>query len=322
MNAALLELRRFTVAFSGIPAVRGIDLSVARGEALGMVGESGSGKSVTWLGMLGLLPQTASVGGAALLDGNDLLRTTPQALARVRGGRIGLISQDPSSALNPVHRVGSQVIEALRLHRGLHGAAARAEARRLFEQVGIPDAANRLDLYPHELSGGQNQRVMIAMALAGEPDVLIADEPTTALDTTIQAQILDLLDRLRRQNGMATVLISHDLHVVAEVCSRIAVMYAGRIVEMAETDTLFDHPAHPYTRGLLAAIPQTSGPPERLIAIPGTVPDPGAIPPGCAFAPRCPIAEARCGSADPDTVTVGIGHDVSCLRALMHRQPA
>ena len=322
MNPPLLELRRFTVAFSAIPVVRGIDLSVARGEAVGMVGESGSGKSVTWLGMLGLLPATATVSGAALLDRTDLLRATPQALARVRGGRIGLISQDPSSALNPVHRVGSQVIEALRLHRGLHGAAARAEARRLFEQVGIPDAANRLDLYPHELSGGQNQRVMIAMALAGQPDVLIADEPTTALDTTIQAQILDLLDKLRQQNGMAIVLISHDLHVVAEVCSRIAVMYAGRIVEMGGTDTLFDHPGHPYTRGLLAAIPQTSGPAERLIAIPGTVPEPGALPPGCAFAPRCPIAEPRCSAAEPDAVTIGIGHDVSCLRALAHHQPA
>jgi peptide/nickel transport system ATP-binding protein len=279
-----------------------------------LVGESGSGKSVTWLGALGLLPPAASVSGQALLEGDDLLTATPPRLARVRGGRIGLIFQDPGSALNPIHRVGAQVMEALRVHRGMSWAAARMEARQLFDHVGIPGAERRLDLYPHEFSGGQNQRAMIAMALAGQPDLLIADEPTTALDTTIQAQILDLLDRQRRETGMALVLISHDLNVVAEVCSRIAVMYAGRIVELGPAAALFDRPAHPYTRGLLAAVPPLTGPRARLVSIPGNVPEPGNMPPGCAFAPRCPLAGEDCSAGTPPMRAVSPGHDAACLR--------
>ncbi len=310
----LIELRDFGVTFSGLGAVRELNLRIRRGEAFGMVGESGSGKSVTWLGALGLLPATASVTGQALLEGEDLLTAGPRRLAHVRGGRIGLISQDPGSALNPIHRVGKQVMEALRVHRRLTGAAARGQARQLFDQVGIPDAARRLDLYPHELSGGQNQRVMIAMALAGQPDLLIADEPTTALDTTIQAQILDLLDRRRRETGMALVLISHDLSVVAELCSRIAVMYAGRIVEQGPVDELLDRPAHPYTRGLLAALPPLTGPRQRLVSIPGNVPEPWNMPPGCAFAPRCPLAGVDCAAGTPPMRTVFPGHQAACLR--------
>jgi peptide/nickel transport system ATP-binding protein len=310
----LLELRDFSVTFSGVTAVRSLNLRIARGQSFGLVGESGSGKSVTWLGALGLLPPTASVTGQALLDGKDLLTASPTQLAHVRGGRIGLIFQDPGSALNPIHRVGAQVMEALRVHRGLTGAAARTEAKQLFDRVGIPDAAQRLDLYPHELSGGQNQRVMIAMALAGEPDLLIADEPTTALDTTIQAQILDLLDQQRRDTGMALVLISHDLSVVAELCASIAVMYAGRIVEQAPTADLFDRPAHPYTRGLLAAVPPLSGPRHRLMSIPGNVPEPWNMPPGCAFAPRCPLAGDDCANGTPPPRAVSPEHHAACLR--------
>jgi peptide/nickel transport system ATP-binding protein len=310
----LMELRDFGVTFAGLSAVRGLNLRIGRGEAFGLVGESGSGKSVTWLGALGLLPSTAAVSGQALLDGEDLLGAPPRKLARIRGGRIGLIFQDPGSALNPIDRVGAQVMEALVVHRGLSTASARAEAKQLFDLVGIPDASRRLELYPHELSGGQNQRVMIAMALAGQPDLLIADEPTTALDMTIQAQILDLLERHRRDTGMALVLISHDLHVVAEVCSRIAVMYAGRIVEEAPTDALFDRPAHPYTRGLLAAAPSLFGPRQRLASIPGNVPNPGDMPPGCAFAPRCPLAAPDCTTGIPPMLTVAPEHRAACLR--------
>jgi peptide/nickel transport system ATP-binding protein len=310
----LMELRDFGVAFAGLSAVRSLNLKINRGEAFGLVGESGSGKSVTWLGALGLLPPSASVSGQALLDGENLLTADAEQLSHIRGGRIGLIFQDPGSALNPIHRVGAQVMEALHVHRDLTGAAARIEARQLFDQVGIPDAERRLDLYPHELSGGQNQRVMIAMALAGQPELLIADEPTTALDTTIQAQILDLLDRLRRETGMALVLISHDLSVVAELCSTIAVMYAGRIVEQAPTDALFDLPAHPYTKGLLAAVPPLAGPRQRLVSIKGNVPEPWNMPPGCAFAPRCPLAGDDCALETPPMRTVSPGHHAACLR--------
>jgi peptide/nickel transport system ATP-binding protein len=312
--AALMELRDFSVSFGGLDVVRTLNLRIGRGEAFGLVGESGSGKSVTWLGALGLLPSTATVSGQVLLEGENMLTANAQSLARIRGGRIGLIFQDPGSALNPIHRVGAQVMEALRAHRGLTGGAARNEAKKLFDLVGIPDASRRLELYPHELSGGQNQRVMIAMALAGQPALLIADEPTTALDTTIQAQILDLLDMLRRETGMALVLISHDLSVVAELCSSIAVMYAGRIVEHAPTDELFDRPAHPYTRGLLAAVPPLTGPRQRLISIPGNVPEPWNLPPGCAFAPRCPMAGDDCVMGVPPMRAVSPGHHAACLR--------
>ncbi|MCW3476119.1 ABC transporter ATP-binding protein [Limobrevibacterium gyesilva] len=314
MADTLVSIRDLRVAFGGVPALRGVDLDVRRGEAVGLVGESGCGKSVTWLAALGLLPAKAAVAGQVLLDGQDLLGASPATLDRIRGGRIAMIFQDPASALNPVHRVGRQVEEALRLHRGMAGPAARAEARRLFDLVGIPDAGRRLDTYPHEMSGGQNQRVMIAMALAGQPELLVADEPTTALDATIQAQILDLLRRLQAETGMALVLISHDLGVVADMCSRVGVMYAGRVVEQAPAGALFTHPAHPYTVGLLGALPDMVGPRRRLSAIPGGVPEPWNLPPGCAFAPRCDHASPACAAAVPALQPAGDRHLAACIR--------
>ncbi len=312
---AFVAIRDLTVSFDGAAALRGVSLDVGRGEALGLVGESGCGKSVTWLAALGLLPGKAAITGSVRVEGAEILGARPHLLERVRGGRIAMIFQDPASSLNPVHRVGRQIGEALALHRGLSGAAVKAEARRLLDQVGIPDAGRRVDAYPHELSGGQNQRVMIAMALAGQPDLLIADEPTTALDVTIQAQILDLLRQLRRDLGMGLVLISHDLGVVADTCDRIAVMYAGRIVEEAPTARLFRQPSHPYTRGLLGALPPISGERRPLVAIPGSVPDPARLPRGCAFGPRCPDAIPACGASDPGHTSLGGAHRVACLRA-------
>lgn len=320
---SLVAIRNLAVSFDGAPALRGIDVEINSGEALGMVGESGCGKSVTWLAALGLLPAKARISGSVRLEGQEILGATPAVLDQVRGGRVAMIFQDPASSLNPVHRIGKQVSEALSLHRGMRGAAARAEARRLLDLVGIPDAARRLDAYPHELSGGQNQRVMIAIALAGRPELLVADEPTTALDVTIQAQILDLLGSLRREMNMALVLISHDLGVIAEACERVAVMYAGRIVEEAPIARIFDAPAHPYTRGLLGALPPIDGERHPLAAIPGQVPDPRAMPPGCAFAPRCAARLDACTAALPEGRAIAEGHRAACLRAdAMERVPA
>ncbi len=311
----LVRLSGLGVAFDGVHVLHGIDLAVARGEAVGMVGESGSGKSVTWLAALGLLPAKAKVTGSAIIDGQELVGAPGAVLDRLRGGRAAMIFQDPASALNPVLSVGRQIAEALALHAGLSGGSPRAEAKRLLDLVGIPDAARRLDAYPHEFSGGQNQRVMIAMALAGKPDLLIADEPTTALDVTIQAQILDLLNTVRRELGMALVLISHDLGVIAETCDRVVVMYAGRIVEQAPASVLFDDARHPYARGLVGSLPPLAGPRRRLTSIPGIVPDPRAMPAGCAFAPRCAMAEARCAEALPPLASLAGDRLAACFRA-------
>ena len=317
----LVRLTGLSVAFDGAPALRGIDLSVAKGEAVGLVGESGCGKSVTWLAALGLLPAKARITGSVMLDGQELIGAPAPVLERVRGGRIAMIFQDPSSSLNPVHRIGKQIMEALGLHRGMTGSNARAEAKRLLDLVGIPDAARRLDAYPHELSGGQNQRVMIAIALAGQPELLVADEPTTALDVTIQAQILELLQSIRRQMGMALVLISHDLGVIAEACERVAVMYAGRIVEEAPVAQLFDAAAHPYTQGLIGALPPMDGPRRRLAAIPGGVPEPWAMPPGCGFAPRCEFRSAPCDAAIPGLMGLSGQHRAACIRVAPATMP-
>jgi peptide/nickel transport system ATP-binding protein len=313
MADPLVGIAGLRVEFDGVPALRGVDLQVASGEAVGLVGESGCGKSVTWLAALGLLPGKARVSGSVTVEGHELLGAPMPVLDRVRGGTIAMIFQDPASSLNPVHRIGRQVAEALRLHRGMDGATARAETRRLLDQVGIPDAGNRMDAFPHELSGGQNQRVMIAMALAGRPRLLVADEPTTALDVTIQAQILDLLATLRRETGMALVLISHDLGVVAETCDRVAVMYAGHVVEEVSSASLFAAPAHPYTQGLLSALPPLDGlPRQHLPAIPGSVPDPRSLPPGCAFGPRCPRHAEVCDRAVPTLVEVAPRQRAAC----------
>ncbi|WP_454850850.1 ABC transporter ATP-binding protein [Rhizobium binxianense] len=308
-SANLIEIRNLSVDFEGrrqfTRALHGIDLTLKRGEALGIVGESGCGKSITWMATLGLLGRNARISGSAKLDGQEILGASDERLSEIRGGRIAMIFQDPSSSLNPLHKIGWQLGEALRLHQGLTGEAARREAERLIDRVGIANARQRLGEYPHEFSGGMNQRVMIAMTLAGNPDLLVADEPTTALDATIQAQILDLLDDLRRERDMALVLISHDLGMVSEMTERVAVMYCGRIVEDSPTGDLFDHPAHPYTRGLIAAIPSIDGPRQRLAAIPGTVPPPASLPPGCTFAPRCAIADIRCKRAVPEMRPAG-----------------
>ena len=314
----LVSIQGLRVAFDDgrveVPVLHGVDLDIRAGEALGIVGESGCGKSVTWLAVLGLLGRRARVSGTIHLAGEPMHGLAGDSLAAIRGKRIAMIFQDPSSALNPVLRIGHQLVEALVLHRGLRGAAARAEALRLLERVGIPSARQRLDAYPHELSGGMNQRVMIAMALAGEPDLLVADEPTTALDATIQAQILELLTEIRKDTGMAMVLISHDLGVIAEVCDRVVVMYAGRMVEQAPRQRLFAQPRHPYTQGLLDALPDLARPAVRLNAIPGSVPEPRRMPAGCSFGPRCERFQPSCGVSVPAALEVASLHHVACLQ--------
>lgn len=299
----LMRLDGLTVDFDigkrFVRALHGVDLTVKRGETLGVVGESGCGKSITWLAALGLLGGSTKVSGSARYKGRELVGMAPRDLVGIRGGQVAMIFQDPASALNPVHRIGKQIGEALRLHRGLRGAAAHAAARDLLDRVGISNLDQRLNEYPHELSGGMNQRVMIAMALAGEPDLLIADEPTTALDATIQAQIIDLLQDLQAETGMGMIVISHDLGVISELADRVAVMYAGRVIEEAPAHALFEAPVHPYTVGLMAALPDLEGPRHRLEAIPGAVPTPHNLPPGCAFAARCWAKEEICVATVP-----------------------
>ncbi len=301
----LLRIEGLTTIFhtdEGVArAVDEVSFDVRRGEVLGIVGESGCGKSVTALSIMRLVPSPPGevVGGRVLFQGRDLLELEPGAIRAVRGNDVGMVFQEPMTSLNPVHRIGDQVAEPLRVHRGMSRAEARARAVDLLRLVGIPSPAERLDDYPHQLSGGMRQRVMIASALACEPHLLIADEPTTALDVTIQAQILELLLELRDRTGAAVILISHDLGVVAETCDRVLVMYAGRIVEEGPADRLFRDPRHPYTRGLLRAIPRPGRSAERLAVIPGTVPAPTAWPTGCRFRPRCPFAWDRCMEEPP-----------------------
>jgi oligopeptide/dipeptide ABC transporter ATP-binding protein len=290
---------------------------VAKGELLALVGESGCGKSLTSLALLRLVPPPGVIapGSAIRLDGTDLLTLDAAALRRVRGRRIAMIFQDPMTSLNPVFTVAEQIVESVRAHRTLSKPEARARARELLQEVGIPDPVARLDQYPHQLSGGMRQRVMIAIALASEPELLVADEPTTALDVTVQAQILEVLDRLRTARGMAVLLITHDLGIVAGRADRVAVMYAGRLVEEAPTPALFARPSHPYTRGLLASVPRLTGPVTRLTPIAGTVPPPTAWPSGCRFHPRCPAALPRCPTDDPPALPVADGHQMRCWLA-------
>ena len=296
-----------------VPAVDGVDLTVPRGTIVGLVGESGCGKSVTALSVLGLLPPNGQVtAGRVAFGGRDLLTLPEGELRALRGDRIAMIFQDPMTSLNPVYPVGRQVAEVLRLHRGLDRKAAKARTVDLFHQVGIPDPAARYGAYPRQLSGGLRQRVMIAMAMACEPELLIADEPTTALDATIQAQILRLMGDLRRDHGTAILLITHNMGVVAQLCDYVYVMYAGQIVEAAETFDLFRTPRHPYTAGLLRAIPSLEGAEERLYTIPGTVPAPGAPHTGCRFCPRCDQGEGDCAASPPPLTHLGGGHLVRC----------
>ena len=310
-----VSIRDLRVAFDGVPVLHGINLRIGRGEAVGLVGESGCGKSVTWLAALGLLPGKARVTGSVMLERQELIGAPRASVEAVRGARIAMIFQDPSSSLNPVHRIGRQIGESLRLHRGLRGSAARAEAVRLLDMVGIPSARTRIDLYPHEFSGGQCQRVMIAMALAGAPDLLIADEPTTALDATIQAQILDLLSGLRRETGMAMVFISHDLGAVSAVCDRTAVMYAGRIVEYGAVGDVMMKPRHPYTIGMLASTVHGHMRGRDIDAIPGSPPDLRKAIAGCSFAPRCKSATAICQTSSPPIKSFDNGQYAACFQA-------
>ena len=296
----LLEIRNLRVSFDGFLAVDGVDLDVAEGELLGIVGESGSGKSVSMMALMGLVDPPGIVGAdAVLFDGQDLLGLSPAQRRRIVGKDIAMVFQDALNSLNPSHTVGDQVREALRVHLGLRGAALEARVLELFELVEIPAARSRLSNYPHQMSGGMNQRVMIAMAIACQPRLLIADEPTTALDVTIQAQVMDLLARLQREQGLSLLLITHDLAVVAQMAQRVAVMYAGQVVETAEVDILFDRPRHPYTAALLAALPERNPGAHRLAALPGIVPGRHDRPTGCLLAPRCSRAQDDCRAERP-----------------------
>ena len=310
----LLEVEALEVSFGAASAVRGASLALDRGETLCLVGESGCGKSVTALAVMGLLARNASRRAARLsFDGQDLRGLDERGMSRLRGNRMAMIFQEPMTSLNPAYTVGSQMAEVMLRHRGGTRAAAMARAEDLLGRVRITSPAMRLGQYPHQLSGGLRQRVMIAMALMCDPELLIADEPTTALDVTVQAQILRLLLDLQKDLGLAMLLITHDLGVVARVAHRVAVMYAGRIVEEAPVDVLFSGARHPYARGLLASIPRIErSRPDVLPEIPGVVPAPGERPPGCAFAPRCARAGARCRAEAPPLAEAAPGHRLAC----------
>jgi peptide/nickel transport system ATP-binding protein len=316
---ALLSVRDLEVEFrtsaGPVRAVNGISFDIAAGETVGLVGESGSGKSVTSRAVMGLLPpKTSTVRGSILLAGDELVGLAEKRYRKVRGERVAMVFQDPLTALNPLYKAGEQVAEALRFHFGVSRSVAGARTRDLFADVGLPDPAAIVDKYPHELSGGMRQRVLIAMALACEPQLLIADEPTTALDVTIQAQILELLRDLVRERGMALLLITHDLGVVRELCERAIVLYAGRIAEVAPVASLFAAPHHPYTAGLAASNPQIASRRARLPQIPGGPPNPASVPPGCPFSPRCPAAVDACRSDVPALVTTAEGRLAACHR--------
>ncbi|UJB45762.1 dipeptide ABC transporter ATP-binding protein [Streptomyces sp. A1-5] len=350
---AVLRIRDLHVEFDGprgpAPAVRGVDLTLHRGEVLGLVGESGSGKSTVALAAIGLLPDTARVAGSITIAGTDVVGADDATLSGLRGRRVGMVFQDPLSALTPVHRVGDQIAEAIRTHHDVPRAHARRRAVELLDLVGIPDPATRAAAYPHEFSGGMRQRALIAMAIANEPDVLLADEPTTALDVTVQAQVLDVLRTAQRATGAALLLVSHDLGVIAGTADRVAVMYAGRVVESGPATALFAAPRMPYTMGLLGAVPRLDAPVDAaaaapgakepahgdtaptsdratapgsrtpLIPIPGTPPEPHDLPTGCAFAPRCPLADDACRAAEPALLSVGTEepgrHHAACRHA-------
>lgn len=310
----VVENLGITFARGAVPVVRSLSLRIPAGKALGLVGESGSGKSLTARAILGLLPQGAEVTGRIVLDGVSLLDLTPAAREQMRGSRIGMIFQDPMSSLNPVLRVGDAIAQVIRSHEDVDRKTAKARTIDLLQKVGLSDARRRYSAYPHQFSGGMRQRIMIAMALAANPSLLLADEPTTALDVVVQAGILRLIDGLRRSRQMSLLFVSHDLAVVSRMCERIAVMYAGRVVEEGPAAQVLRSPRMPYTIGLLDSIPgMQSG--NRLAAIPGIPPQPEALPPGCSFAPRCRMAIEACTRSDVEMVEVGPDHRARCLRA-------
>ncbi len=313
----LLSVRGLTTEFQAdsgrVRAVDNISFSIPRGGTVGLVGESGCGKSVTSLSIMRLIsPPGRIAAGDVVFDGTDLTKVPESDMRRFRGNRISMIFQEPMTSLNPVFTIGDQVAEVFRIHRGLNRDDARKEAIEMLRMVRIPSPETRVDEYPHQLSGGMRQRVMIAMALACRPELLIADEPTTALDVTIQAQILELMSALQRELGTSILLITHDLGVVAEVCESVIVMYAGRIVEKASVASIFSVPRHPYTRGLLNSIPRLGRKVRRLPVIEGTVPAPGKYPQGCRFQDRCPRAADKCRTVEPVLESCGQGHEVAC----------
>jgi oligopeptide/dipeptide ABC transporter ATP-binding protein len=304
----------FKTQDGSVKAVDGIDFHVNQSRTLGIVGESGCGKSVTSLSIMRLLPRNGrNVAGRILLEGRDLLKLSDEDMRALRGNDISMIFQEPMTSLNPVFTCGEQVAEAIRQHMGMNDREAKERAVELFKLVGIPGPERRVKDYPHELSGGMRQRVMIAMALSCDPKLLIADEPTTALDVTIQAQILELLRGIQEQKQMAIMLITHDLGVIAEMAQDVVVMYAGKIVERGRVEQIFENPRHPYTQGLLASIPGSGTKGKRLNVIKGTVPHPFNLPPGCLFAPRCPHAFEKCPTAFPALMDQGEGHQAACF---------
>jgi oligopeptide/dipeptide ABC transporter ATP-binding protein len=310
-----LRVERLTVTFRGAghPVVRGVSFEIAAGEAFGLVGESGSGKSLTCRAILRLLPRGATAAGRVAYGARSLLELGDAEMQALRGSTIAMIFQDPMTALNPVLRVGDAIAQVIQSHEGRGAREARTRALEMMERVGIRDAARRAAAYPHEFSGGMRQRIHIAMALVARPTLLLADEPTTALDVIVQAEILRLLDDLRRQEGMSLLLVSHDFRVVAGLCDRVGVMYSGELVELGPTQTVLHRPEHPYTIGLLSSLPEAViG--ERLRAIPGTPPDPGRLPPGCAFAPRCVLAIDACSAAPIELSQTAPGHWSRCIR--------
>jgi len=317
----LLEIENLKVIFHGdrgsaTHAVDGLDLTIQRGQTLGLVGESACGKTATALSVMGLLPKaSAEVSGRIRFDGAELLSLPDRAMRNLRGDRLAMIFQEPMTSLNPSYSIGEQIAESLVRHRGLSRGEARARTVELLRLVKIPSPEQCVDDYPHRLSGGMRQRAMIALALACDPELLIADEPTTALDVTIQAQILALMRELKASTGIAIILITHDLGVVAEICDHVAVMYAGEIVEYAPVGALFATPQHPYTIGLLGSIPRLDVKAEELAAIEGMVPSLAELPAGCRFAPRCPFVRERCRQALPPLAVVGPGHRSRCIRA-------
>lgn len=310
MTVPVLSVRNLQVEFASrrgvLRAIDGISFDIAKGEVLGVVGESGAGKSVTGLAVIGLIDRPGRIaGGEIQLSGLRIDNLGAEALRQVRGKRIGMIFQDPLTSLNPLYRIGDQIVETIRTHTSLTGQQARKRAIDLLAEVGIPAPEKRIDGYPHEFSGGMRQRVVIALALCAEPELIIADEPTTALDVSVQAQIIALIKRLGRDHGTAVMLVTHDMGVIAETCDRVAVMYAGRIAEIGPVQEVIRAPLHPYAKGLMGAIPTLAGDDKRLVQIPGAMPRLSAIPPGCAFNPRCSFAFDRCRSERPEPLRQG-----------------
>ncbi len=320
MDDTLIQVKNLQISFKhdGVmtPVIRGVSFDIKRGETLGMVGESGSGKSVTSREIMRLIatPPARIDSGEILFEGRDILKMSDDELRSIRGNRISMIFQEPMTSLNPVYTCGDQIMEVIRLHKGVSKKEARQMAIEMLREVGVQSPETRVDCYPHELSGGMRQRVMIAMALSCSPTLLISDEPTTALDPTIQAQILQLIKDMKKKLNMSVLFITHDLGVVAQNCDRVVVMYAGKIVEVAEVCELFDHPAHPYTQGLIMSIPKMSSDVEELYSVDGSIPSFGSLPSGCTFGPRCPYFTEECTKSEPVLKDIGGGHLCACHR--------